>query len=168
MNPLANASSVFITDNRRSSFGNDFCPLRRLISVVDCGCAITFTDGFWDNAGGNYLGRRDHGKESNCQQNGHSFSASSLVSKVGLPAELYSLVWRRLAFGMRSWRHARASALKMTFLGAYRSESVTRAVRFGRDDNNNNLRRNRCYSTVTLFARFLGWSTSQPRRTAMW
>ena len=23
------------------------------------------------------------------------------------------------------------------------------------------------YSTVTLFARFLGWSTSQPRRTAM-
>jgi hypothetical protein len=24
------------------------------------------------------------------------------------------------------------------------------------------------YSTVTLFARFLGWSTSQPRRTAMW
>ena len=24
------------------------------------------------------------------------------------------------------------------------------------------------YSTVTLLARFLGWSTSQPRRTAMW
>ena len=24
------------------------------------------------------------------------------------------------------------------------------------------------YSTVTDFARFLGWSTSQPRRTAMW
>ena len=24
------------------------------------------------------------------------------------------------------------------------------------------------YSTVTLFARFRGWSTSQPRRTAMW
>jgi hypothetical protein len=24
------------------------------------------------------------------------------------------------------------------------------------------------YSTVTLFARFLGWSTSQPRRTATW
>jgi hypothetical protein len=23
------------------------------------------------------------------------------------------------------------------------------------------------YSTVTLFAKFLGWSTSQPRRTAM-
>lgn len=30
-------------------------------------------------------------------------------------------------------------------------------------------RRENCiYSTVTLFARFLGWSTSQPRRTAMW
>src|SRR3954453_1797435 len=27
--------------------------------------------------------------------------------------------------------------------------------------------RKRCHSTVTLFARFLGWSTSQPRRTAM-
>ena len=27
---------------------------------------------------------------------------------------------------------------------------------------------NNCYSTVTDFARFLGWSTSQPRRTAMW
>jgi len=26
----------------------------------------------------------------------------------------------------------------------------------------------RFYSAVTLFARFLGWSTSQPRRTAMW
>ncbi len=25
----------------------------------------------------------------------------------------------------------------------------------------------RRYSTVTLFAKFLGWSTSQPRRTAM-
>ena len=25
-----------------------------------------------------------------------------------------------------------------------------------------------CYSTVTLFARLRGWSTSQPRRTAMW
>ena len=24
------------------------------------------------------------------------------------------------------------------------------------------------YSTVTLLAKFLGWSTSQPRRTAMW
>ena len=24
------------------------------------------------------------------------------------------------------------------------------------------------YSTVTLLARFLGWSTSQPRRRAMW
>jgi hypothetical protein len=24
------------------------------------------------------------------------------------------------------------------------------------------------YSTVTLFARFRGWSTSAPRRTAMW
>jgi len=24
------------------------------------------------------------------------------------------------------------------------------------------------YSTVTLLARFLGWSTSQPRMTAMW
>jgi len=24
------------------------------------------------------------------------------------------------------------------------------------------------YSTVTLFARFRGWSTSHPRRTAMW
>jgi hypothetical protein len=24
------------------------------------------------------------------------------------------------------------------------------------------------YSTVTLFARLRGWSTSQPRRTAMW
>ena len=24
------------------------------------------------------------------------------------------------------------------------------------------------YSTVTLLARFLGWSTSQPRRIAMW
>lgn len=24
------------------------------------------------------------------------------------------------------------------------------------------------YSTVTDLARFLGWSTSQPRRTAMW
>ena len=24
------------------------------------------------------------------------------------------------------------------------------------------------YSTVTLFARFLGWSTLQPRITAMW
>jgi hypothetical protein len=24
------------------------------------------------------------------------------------------------------------------------------------------------YSTVTDFAKFLGWSTSQPRRTAMW
>jgi hypothetical protein len=24
-----------------------------------------------------------------------------------------------------------------------------------------------CYSTVTDFARFLGWSTSHPRRTAM-
>jgi hypothetical protein len=26
----------------------------------------------------------------------------------------------------------------------------------------------RDYSTVTLFARFLGWSTSQPLLTAMW
>jgi hypothetical protein len=24
------------------------------------------------------------------------------------------------------------------------------------------------YSTVTLFAKFLGWSTLQPRMTAMW
>ena len=30
------------------------------------------------------------------------------------------------------------------------------------------LGRKKAYSTVTLFARFRGWSTSQPRRTAMW
>ena len=27
---------------------------------------------------------------------------------------------------------------------------------------------NKYYSTVTLFARFLGWSTSVPRKTATW
>ena len=26
----------------------------------------------------------------------------------------------------------------------------------------------RAYSTVTVFARFRGWSTSHPRRTATW
>ncbi len=49
---------------------------------------------------------------------------------------------------------------KKALFGAGRRAPKLTFVR-NRDGNNG-------YSTVTDLARFLGWSTSQPRRTAMW
>ena len=49
-----------------------------------------------------------------------------------------------------------------------RAFGVSNGVRAARDSEKERRIRTCSYSTVTLFARFLGWSTSQPRRTAMW
>jgi hypothetical protein len=51
------------------------------------------------------------------------------------------------------------------------TESLKRAaIGAGYGDNPLSVSRSagRRYSTVTVLARFRGWSTSQPRRTAMW